>query len=146
MQERTNANDYDATSWSAGQTLFPLVRGTFFIGTSGTWSGAWRLWKADPKDPNGEKPPAGHWIWDIWDLWDQIEVAQDADVQSQLFTQLLDIWADELPQIGYLGPQPALFIVKEGLRNLDAAYNYPLSGQTNQDGLIPVQTYYWDEV
>lgn len=67
------------------------------------WANAWGLWKNREDDPNGEKPPEGHWIWTIWETWNQVAAEPDEAKRNALFSKILDIWADECPVIGLLG-------------------------------------------
>jgi peptide/nickel transport system substrate-binding protein len=146
-EEHWGANEIDAAFWGAGRALLPLVDAAFFLGTGldRPWAEAWGRWKLDPSHPAAEEPPADHWIRTIWDLWDQIRVEPSEDRRNELFFQILDIWAEEIPQPGYLGQQPGLMVVKNGLRGLDPEYEYPLSNPTAHDGLVPVHTYYWED-
>ena len=144
--EHWQANEIDAAFWGSGRSLVPIVDAAFFLGTGldRPWGEAWGRWRLDPDHPAAEEPPADHWIRDIWALWDQILVEPDSDKQNELFFQILDIWAEELPQVGFLGQIPNPIIVKNGLRNLSPDYVYPLSNPTGHGGLIPAQSYYWD--
>jgi hypothetical protein len=69
----------------------------------------------------------------------------DPEAQNQLFFQILDIWAEEVPQPGYLGQKPGLIIVKNGLNCFPDDYVFPLSNPTYHDGLLQAQTFYWDD-
>lgn len=89
-----------------------------------------------------EEPPQGHWIRDIWALWDQIAVEADRAEQTRLFKQILDIWAGELPMIGFLGELPAPVILKNGLRNYVA--DYPIDDTTGDEHLLNPETLFWD--
>jgi peptide/nickel transport system substrate-binding protein len=146
-EEHWGANEIDAAFWGSGRALLPLVDAAFFLGTGldRPWAEAWGRWKLDPGHPAAEEPPADHWIVTIWDVWDQIRVEPSEEVRNELFTQILDIWAEELPQIGFLGQQPGLMVVKNGLRGLDPEYEYPLSNPTAHEGLVPVHTFYWED-
>ena len=93
-------------------------------------------------DPNAEEPPADHWIRDIWAVWDQIEVEPDSDKRNELFTQILDIWAEELPMVGYLGESPALIIVKNGVHNY--LPGFPIDDTTGDEHLLNTETYFWE--
>ena len=96
-----------------------------------------------PNDPNGEEPAADHWISTIWSLWDQISAEPDAATRDQLFTQILDIWAEELPMIGYLGEAPAPVIVKNSFRNYIAGL--PIDDTTGDEHLLHTETYFWED-
>ena len=84
------------------------------------WCPAWGIWfNSNGTDPVGEEPPEGHWIWDIWDIWDQDRRSSPTRTSSnKLFEGIMDIWAEEMPQIGYLGESPTPIIVKNGFTEL----------------------------
>jgi peptide/nickel transport system substrate-binding protein len=107
------------------------------------WAAGWGLWyNSAGIDPNGEEPPEGHWIWDIWDLWDQISVQPDPDKQNAMFEQIMDIWAEQVPMIGFLGEQPSPIIVKNGFKGY--LPGQPLDDTTGDEHLLNTETYYWD--
>jgi peptide/nickel transport system substrate-binding protein len=146
-EEHWGSNNIECAYWGSGRSLVPIVDAAFFLGTGldRPWGVAWGMWRLDPTDPNAEEPPQDHWIRQIWAIWDQIAVEPDPQQQTQLFYQILDIWAEELPQIGYLGEKPWPIIVKNGLRNLRKDYRFPLSNPTKHEHLIPTQTYFWED-
>jgi peptide/nickel transport system substrate-binding protein len=116
--EHYQANEIEAAFWGGDRTLLPLSAPIIFIGTQPDrpWSVAWGLWRNNPEDPNAEEPPADHWIRTLWDTWDKLAVEPDEAARNQLFNQILDIWAEELPMIGILGELPQPLIVKNGLK------------------------------
>ena len=146
-EEHWGANEIDAAFWGSGRSLLPLVDPAFFLGTGldRPWGEAWGRWRLDPSHPVAEEPPEGHWIRTMWGLWDEILVEPDEARRNELFFQILDVWAEELPQIGYLGQIPNPLIVLNGLRGLDPEYVYPLSNPTSHGGLVQVHTFYWDD-
>ncbi len=123
----------------------PLAAPIIFIGTQPDrpWAVAWGYYREDPEHPVAEEPPADHWIWKIWDLWDQVSVQPDPEKQNELFRGILDIWADELPMIGYLGESPALIIVKNGFRNY--IEGMPIDDPTGDEHLLQTETYFWED-
>jgi len=145
-QERFEANDIEAAWWGGDRTLLPLAPlAVIFRGyqTDRPWVCAWGLYLHDPDDPNAEKPPEGHWINDIWNLWDQVEAESDPDKQNEMFFQILDIWAEELPMPGYLGNQPNPCIVKNGFRGyLDGM---PSDDTVADEHFLGTETYYWED-
>ena len=146
-EEHWGANEIDAAFWGSGRSLLPLVDPAFFLGTGldRPWGEAWGRWRLDPSHPAAEEPPPDHWIVKMWNLWDEILVEPDGARRHELFLQILDVWAEELPQIGYLGQIPNPLIVHNGLRGIDPEYVYPLSNPTSHGGLVQVHTFYWDD-
>jgi peptide/nickel transport system substrate-binding protein len=144
-EEHWGANEIEAAWWGGDRTVLPFVAPGIWLGTitDRPWAVAWGLWRnSRGADPNGEEPPAGHWIWDIWNLWDEASVEPDEDRRQQLFFQILDIWAEELPMIGFLGESPALIIVKNGIRNY--LEGMPVDDPTGDEHLLNTETYFWE--
>lgn len=139
------ANEIESAFWGGDRTLLPLVAPIIFIGTQPDrpWSVAWGKWRINPDDPQAEEPPQDHFIRDLWKLWDQIAVEPDEQKRNELFSQILDIWAVELPMIGILGEIPAPVIVKNGL--MGPKPDFPIDDPTKDEHLINTQTLYWDE-
>ena len=145
--EHFSANELQAAWWGGDRTVLPLAPGApIFRGTmiDRPWCPAWGIWfNSNGTDPVGEEPPEGHWIWDIWDIWAEIELEPDEATRNKLFEGIMDIWAEELPQIGYLGESPTPIIVKEGFRNY--LNGYPLDDTTGDEHLLNTETYFWDD-
>jgi len=145
-QEHFNANDIEAAFWGGDRTLLPLApKAVIFRGTQidRPWCAAWGIWWNKPDDPNAEKPPEDHWIWNIWNTWDEIEQTVDPDKQNELFYQLLDVWAEELPMIGFLGNAPSPCVVKNGLRGyLDGM---PADDTIADEHFLGPETHYWED-
>ena len=143
--EHFRANEIEAAFWGGDRTVLPIVAPWIFEGTmiDRPWGVAWGLYRStDGVDPNSEEPPEGHWIWDIWDIMDQINVEPSDATRNELFTQVLDIWAEQLPMIGYLGEAPKLVIVKNGFTGY--LEGFPLDDTTGDEHLLHTETYYWD--
>lgn len=140
-----NANEIESAFWGGDRTLLPLVAPGIFLGTitDRPWAVAWGLWRNNPDDPNAEEPPADHWIRDMWSAWDQLAVEPDEEKRNQLFTQILDIWAAELPMIGILGELPAPIIAKNGLKGVKE--DFPIDDPTKDEHFINSQTFFWDD-
>lgn len=145
--ERCQANEVEASNWELDRTVVPIVdygqwtneRGAY----SRPWAGAWCLWRDSAgEDPNGEEPPEGHWQWTLWDLSDKIAVEPDEAKRNEMFWQVLDIWAEEIPLIGLLGQMPSPAILKNGLRNYVGGY--PYDDALESDGFQNPQTLYWE--
>jgi peptide/nickel transport system substrate-binding protein len=145
-EEHYRANEIEGAFWGGDRTLLPLAAPIIFIGTQPDrpWGAAWSLWKNNgPTDPNGQEPPADHYINKIWSTWDQISIEPDEAKRNELWNQILDIWAEELPMIGYLGEIPAPIIVKNGFRNY--VEGFPVDDTTEDEHLLNTQTYFWDD-
>ncbi len=143
--EHYMSNNLDAAwvRWN-NRTVVPTLTPRIFIGhiADHPWGLAWTLWVLDSGDPNGEEPPEGHWIWDIWDIWGQVSTEPDETTRNELFEGILDIWATELPQVGFLGQFPAAIIVKNGLNN--HLENYPYE-TVAYEGALEFDLLYWEE-
>lgn len=145
-EEHWQANEIEAAWWGGDRTVVPLVAPIIWTGEQPDrpWCVAWSLWKLNgDTDPNAEEPPEGHWIWDIWAIWDQVAVEPDPAKQTELFYQILDIWAEEIPMPGYLGEAPALIIVKNGVHNY--LPGFPIDDPTGDEHLLNTETYFWDD-
>jgi len=145
-EQHWGANEIEAAWWGGDRTVLPIVAPWIFLGTQTDrpWSDAWSLWKNNgPSDPNAEEPPADHWIRKIWGVWDQIAAEPDDKKRTELFTQILDIWAEELPMIGVLGEIPQPIIAKNGLHNY--VDGMPVDDTTGDEHLLNTETYFWDD-
>lgn len=146
-EEHYNANDIDCGFWGGDRTVLPLVpQAPIFRGTmiDRPWAAGWGIFVNLGEDaPNASKPPEGYFIWKIWDLWDQIAVEPSPDKQNELFRQILDIWAEEVPMVTLLGEMPALAIVKSGFRNFVAGF--PNDDTTGDENVYNTETYFWEE-
>ncbi len=143
--QRFTANEIEAGFWGGDRTLLPLTAPIIFIGTQPDrpWCPAWGFWRTNPNDPNAEEPPQDHWIRTIWATWDQLAVEPDEQKRNQLFSQILDIWAEELPMIGMLGQLPQPLIAKNGLKSVKDGI--PWDDPTKDEQFINPQTFYWDD-
>lgn len=143
--EHYNANEIESAFWGGDRTLLPLSAPGIFLGTTvdRPWADAWGLWRNNPDDPNAEEPPADHWITRIWSTWDQVAVEPDEQTRNELFFQILDIWAEELPMIGILGELPAPIIVKNGLQGTKG--EFAIDDPTKDEQFINPQTFFWDD-
>lgn len=145
-EEHYNANEIEAAFWGGDRTVLPMAASGIFLGTivDRPWGVAWGLWRnTSGENPNGEEPAADHYITKIWSLWDEIAVEPDSAKQNELFTQILDIWAEELPMIGFLGESPALIIAKNGMRNY--LEGQPIDDTTGDEHLLNTETYFWED-
>jgi peptide/nickel transport system substrate-binding protein len=143
--EHFESNNIEAAWWGGDRTVLPVTAPWIFTGEmmDRPWAPAWGRFRADPGNPVAEEPPEGHWIWDIWALMDQINVEPDDATRNDMFRQILDIWAEELPMIGYVGENPALIIVKNGIKGY--LPGYPIDDTTADEHLLCIQTYHWED-
>ncbi|HEU5012260.1 MAG TPA: ABC transporter substrate-binding protein [Roseiflexaceae bacterium] len=144
-EQHYNANEIEGAFWGGDRTLLPLSAPIVFLGTTidRPWGDAWGLWRNNPKDPNGQEPPKDHWIWKIWNTWDQLAQEPNDQKREDLFKQILDVWAEQLPMIGILGELPQPLIVKNGLKGVKDGF--PIDDPTKDEEFINPQTFYWDD-
>jgi len=145
-EEHWGANEIEAAWWGGDRTVLPIVAPWIFLGTmiDRPWAVAWGFWRDEgDANPISEEPPADHWIRDIWSIWDQIALEPDGAKRNELFDQILGIWAEELPMVGYLGESPSLIIVKNGVRNY--LPGMPIDDTTGDEHLLNTETYYWED-
>ncbi len=142
--EHYEANEIESAFWGGDRTLLPLIAPIIWLGTQRDrpWAVAWGTWKDLPNDPNAEEPPEGHFIRKIWEIWDQVAAEPDETTRNNLFRQILQIWAEELPMIGILGELPAPVIVKNGLQGIRPGF--PIDDPSSDEHIINPQTFYWD--
>jgi peptide/nickel transport system substrate-binding protein len=146
-EEHYNSNDIEAAFWGGDRTVLPLVPAApIFRGTmvDRPWAAAWGHFYNNGADyPNAEEPPADSFIKKIWDIWAEIAVEANTEKQNQMFRQILDIWAEEVPMIGLLGETPSPCIVKNGLHNFVAGF--PNDDTTGDENVYNTETYFWDD-
>ena len=145
-QTHYTANEIEAAQWGGDRTVLPLsTEAIIFRGVQPDrpWAAGYGNWYNDNNAAGGVKPPDGHFIWKIWDLWDKVSVEVDPAKQNSLFQQILDIWVEELPDIGIVGELPSFCIVKNGLKNfLDG---FPNDDPTGDEQIYCTETYTWDD-
>ncbi|MBV7333539.1 hypothetical protein KFU94_35965 [Chloroflexi bacterium TSY] len=146
-QELDRANDIEANTTFMDRNLIPLADPVIWINRANTerpWGNAWQMWSVDPSNPNGEEPPDGHWQWDLWNLWDEIRVTADPDKQIELFKGILQIWAEELPTVGFFGELPRLVVVKDGFKGIHPGYPWDCCRGVYEH-IIDNATWYWED-
>ena len=145
--EHVAANTLDAGIDHTSRAVLPLADPAFFLNISGHkhFGIAWCHYYQNPEQATAEAPPEGHYLYRMWDLWDQIRRTADQDAQNAMFREILDIWIEELPMIGILGEFPEPFIVRNGLHAFPSGFRMALSNTLQHEGLIPAQTYYYDD-
>jgi len=144
-QQHYDSNEIESAFWGGDRSLLPLSAPLIFLGTTldRPWAGAWGMWRVNPQNPNAQEPPQDHWIRTIWNTWDQLAVEPDDQKREELFRQILDVWAEELPMIGYLGQIPQPIIAKNGLMGVKD--QLPIDDPTKDEQLINPQTLFWDD-
>ncbi|MBN2117586.1 MAG: ABC transporter substrate-binding protein [Anaerolineales bacterium] len=138
------SNDMDAAFWFADRTVVPLgAEGLIFRGIASDrpFVDAYNKFFDDPENPIAIEPPQDHYIRKIRDLWEQVLVTGNPDKQNELFAQMLDIWAEELPMIGVVGELPALTVVKNGLKNFGPS---PNDDTTGDEYVLNPETLFWE--
>jgi peptide/nickel transport system substrate-binding protein len=141
------ANDIEAAVWGGDRTVLPLIpEAIIFRGVQPDrpWSAGYaQYYNRGASDPGAVKPPEGHFINKIWDIWGKVASEVDPAKRNDLFKQILDIWAEELPMIGVLGELPAFAIVKNGFKNF--VQGFPMDDTTGDEEVYNAETYYWDD-
>ena len=138
------SNDMDAAWWYADRTVVPLgAEALIFRGIASDrpFVDAYNKFFDDPGNPIAIEPPKDHYIRKIRDLWEQVLVTGNPDTQNDLFRQILDIWAEELPMIGVVGELPALTVVKNGLKNFGPS---PNDDTTGDEYVLNPETLFWE--
>jgi len=145
--EHYTANIIEAASWGGDRTVIPLGPAAIIfrgIQPDRPWAAGYGNWYNDPNAGGAVEPPADHFIRKIWDIWDnEVARAADPNKQTELFTKILDIWAEELPMITVLGELPSLCIVKNGVHNF--VEGFPNDDTTGDENVYNTETYFWDE-
>ncbi len=139
------SNDMDAAWTFADRTVVPLAaEGLIFRGVASDrpFIDAYNKFLDDPNNPIAIEPPADHYVRKLHDLWEQIIVQGNPDTQNELFRQMLDIWAEELPMIGVVGELPALTVVKNGLKNFASS---PNDDTTCDEYVRNPETLFWEK-
>jgi peptide/nickel transport system substrate-binding protein len=146
--EQHNSNDVECTMGFMDRNLVPLADPQIWIKHTNIndrpWANAWTAWRMDPNNPIAEEPPADHWIVEIWSLWDQIRSNANEEERNELFKQILDIWSEELPSVGFIGEVPRLVIVKNSLKGIHAGYPWDCCS-TIYEYIIDNTTWYWED-
>ena len=142
-----DANDIEAGWFGGDRTFLPIVpEAIIFRGISRDrpWCPGWSYYYVEPTNKNAVKPPDGHWIYNIWKIWDEeVVVEPDPTKQTVAFKKILDIWATELPMIGFLGELPAPTVVKTGFKGYPAGM--PNDDTGGDEHFCQSETYYWDD-
>ena len=146
--ELHQSNDVECTTSFMDRNLVPLADPQIWVKhrniNDRPWCNAWTAWKLDPTDPIAQEPPAGHWIWDIWALWDEVRATAGEEKQVALFKQILEIWSEELPSVGFFGELPRLVVVKNGFKGIQAGNPWDCCRGVYEH-IIDNATWYWED-
>jgi peptide/nickel transport system substrate-binding protein len=138
------ANEYEMIAGMMRRCLVPLADLTFWTKSwDRPYAQKWVAWYTRPELPIAERPPEDHWIWELWRLDEAIQKEPDREKQIELFKQIEDLWAEELPMQGYCGGIPRCVIVKNGLMGV-----HPKPWDccvTVYEHIIDNATWYWDK-
>jgi peptide/nickel transport system substrate-binding protein len=138
------SNDMDAAWWYADRTVVPLAAdGLIFRGVASDrpFVDAYNKFFDDPENPIAIEPPADHYIRKIRESWEALVKEVNPDKQNELFQQILDVWAEELPMLAVVGELPALTIVKNGLKNFGPS---PNDDTTCDEYVLNPETLFWE--
>jgi peptide/nickel transport system substrate-binding protein len=136
LQERRQANDYDATAgWSDGGLATLLAPGLLVsTGTGATWAPAWGAWYSEG-DFGGEVEEPPESVKRQLELVDQIQATADPDKQRVMMTEILDIATEQFYRIGISLDTGQYGVVKNNYYNVPLAmpesWNYPDPFPTN---------------
>ena len=143
-EERSEVNGLTAGWWGCDRAELPIVDPSNFLGTGvgRPWAPAWGIWYNTGDTTVGEEPPADHWIRRIWSAYEASIVEPDWDRQVELFSEIFEVWKEELPANMFIGQFPVPVVIKNGLRNFVGGYP---SGRIRCDeNLFGDQTLYWE--
>jgi len=145
-EERVAANETEVAYWGADRSVLPVYNHQQFTGVNmqRNWAGAWGLWKEDPANPNAEEPPDDHWIKEIWRIyWDEVLVEPDEQKRFRLFEKIMDIHAEELPMVHFLGQMPSVGMKPHKMHNVPVPIT--LTYEFGYTHTLYAQQYYWED-
>jgi len=146
-QQLTASNEVEVVGGIHDRNLVPLADPQIWVKNTGPAErpmfAAWSTWYIDPNSPIAEKPPEGHWLWDIWAAWEDLQRAVGDEAQKEAWFRIMDIWAEELPSVGFYGDFPILCIVKNGFKGIHEGYGWDCC-TTVYEHIIDNATWYWD--
>lgn len=132
---KIDANDHEAVMDDGDGGLVPYLNPGWYLPASGTsMAKAWADWY-DSKGAEGEEPPEPQKR--QMELFDQVKASPNEEDRIELWTQILEIAADEFYVIGTAMTTQAYNIVQEGFHNvldpmLDGS-SYPEPGPSNPE-------------
>lgn len=153
-QTQQSAMEYDLTVWAAESEYLPLTEPRNFVPTSGHsfYAPGYALWNLfgglDGSDrvkgrPQAMEPPLDHPLRRAMVVLREALGAADLESQRLIFSEILDIAAEQLWSINIATPTPQLVIVKNGFRNVP---RNAITGHIfNTPANAGVETYFFDE-
>jgi len=146
--EMHQSNEVEVTTSQFARNLVPLADPqpwTKYTNINDRpWCNAWTAWYMDPTHPIAEKPPDGHWIWDIWAAWEAIQETADEAKHLEEWDKIMDIWVREMPSPAFQGDMPRLCPTKNGFKGIRGGYWWDCC-ITVYEHIIDNATWYWDE-
>jgi peptide/nickel transport system substrate-binding protein len=147
-QQLTASNEVEVVIGIHDRNLVPLADPQIWVKNTGPAErpmfAAWSTWYVDPSSPIAERPPEGHWIWDIWAAWEDLQRAVGDEAQKEAWFRIMDVWAEELPSPAFYGDIPIICIVKNGFKGIHEGYGWDCC-TTVYEHIIDNATWYWEE-
>lgn len=134
--ERTDANLHEATVWHGDGGLDVLLStGNYFPSGAGANLGPlWGTWY-ETGGAQGEEPPPP--VRRQMELYDQLKSSGDADEQTRLMTEIMDIGREEFYLIGVVRESDKYFIASNAIHNIPdtmiQGWYYPTPGPTRPE-------------
>lgn len=136
--EKVEGNQHEASFWAGGGGLDVVLGSNWYLPTStlgSIYATPWVLWSNDPEAEGAIEPPDA--VKEQFELFDQIELTADADEQTRLMNEILEIAADQFYGIGIALPPPGYTIKTNRLHNVPNplldAWLYPTPAPTNTE-------------
>jgi len=146
--ELIESNEVEMRTTLMDRNLVPLADPSIWVKSTGPAERpmfcAWSTWYRDPSSPIAEKPPDGHWVWDLWAAWEDLQRAVGDEAQKEAWFRIMDVWAEELPSQGFYGDFPQPCVVHNGFKGIHEGYGWDCC-TTVYEHIIDNATWYWDE-
>jgi len=143
--ELIESNEVEMRTTLMDRNLVPLADPSIWVKNEGPAERpmfcAWSTWYRDASSPIAEKPPDGHWV---WDLWAALQRAVGDEAQKEAWFRIMDVWAEELPSQGFYGDFPQPCVVHNGFQGIHEGYGWDCC-TTVYEHIIDNATWYWDE-
>jgi peptide/nickel transport system substrate-binding protein len=112
QNEHNLANQLPLNVWGGGYAITYGMHGPA-VNPPGRPYAEWYLSGGE----KGIEPPEDHPWWEIPELWEQLKLEPDAGKREALWLKIKDVHKEQLWGIGVAGLGPALYIVKNNVRN-----------------------------